>query len=427
MADASDHDQGGRPLRPEEKRILGLLGLPTLALALSLTVVSTYLPVVAKDVLGSTVFIGLIIGLEGLMALWVPLVVGTWSDRLRTRLGGRLPFVIVAAPVAATTLGVIGFVRSGGLIALVGGLFFMSYFVAYEPYRALYPDALPEAVAGRAQSTQAVFRGVGTALALIGGGLLVTLGKPVPFIVGGALLGVTLLAFSVAIARRGPPDAHGGGNDEKHATLRDGVVDLWVLVRASAELRAFFFANALWELSLAALKTFIILYLTRGLGLSTTMSALAVGAAALFILAGAVGSGKLGDRIGRVRVLSIALPVYGAGLLVPLIFSAPLAVAVVAPVAALGGGVVMSLPYAVLTPLMPDDRHGALTGFYTFSRGIGIALGPLLAGIAVRTLQQPFSATQGYQAMWGVCSAAIFASLLFLPRLRGRQEREAGR
>jgi len=120
-ADGSVHDQGGRPLRPEEKRILALLGLPTLALALSITVVSTYLPVVAKDVLGSTVFIGLIIGLEGLMGLWVPLVVGTWSDRLRTRLGGRLPFVILAAPVAATTLGVLGFVRSGGLIALSRG------------------------------------------------------------------------------------------------------------------------------------------------------------------------------------------------------------------------------------------------------------------------------------------------------------------
>ena len=68
--------------------MLALLGLPTAALALAITVVTTYLPVVAHEYLGSTTVIGVLIGLEGVMALWVPLVVGAWSDDLRTPLGG---------------------------------------------------------------------------------------------------------------------------------------------------------------------------------------------------------------------------------------------------------------------------------------------------------------------------------------------------
>jgi MFS family permease len=50
---------------------------------------------------------------------------------------------------------------------------------------------------------------------------------------------------------------------------------------------------------------------------------------------------------------------------------------------ALCGGMLMSLPYSLLMPLMHDDEHGALTGLYSVSRGLGVMLGPLLAGLAI--------------------------------------------
>jgi hypothetical protein len=51
-------------------------------------------------------------------------------------------------------------------------VFFVGYFIAYEPYRAFYPDLVGDEVAGRAQSTQAVWRGVGTGLAVCGAAAL---------------------------------------------------------------------------------------------------------------------------------------------------------------------------------------------------------------------------------------------------------------
>ena len=63
--------------------------------------------------------------------------------------------------------------------------------------------------------------------------------------------------------------------------------------------------------------------------------------------------------------------------------------------------------YALLIPLMKDDDHGLTTGLYSVSRGVGTALGPLLAGIAIEVLNGGFFAgTEGYQAMWGVCGGA---------------------
>lgn len=296
-----------RGLRGGEKK---LLGLPTFGLALAITTVTTYLPVVARSYVGSTVLIGVIVGIEGVMARWVPLLAGSWSDRLRTRWGGRLPFLVVGTPVVALALLAIGLVRSVAVLVPVVAVFFAGYFLAYEPYRALYPDTVDDVIAGHAQSTQAVWRGAATGVALLGGGLLVGLADVAPFAAASAVLTVAILVFVVTLLRRGLPDEE---RREEDGSARDEARKLWKLLRERPGLRAFLVANGLWELSLGALKTWVFLYLTRGLGLASTSSALVIGAAALFVLGGAVVSGKVGDRIGRMRLLALALPVYGLG------------------------------------------------------------------------------------------------------------------
>jgi MFS family permease len=402
-----------RPLRGEEKRAVALLGLPTLALALAATVVTTYAPVVAKEFVGSTAVIGVIIGMEGLVALWLPLLAGAWSDRLDTRLGGRLPFLLVATPVVAVALAALSVIDSTVTLAGAALLFFIGYFVAYEPYRALYPDSVGDDVAGRAQATQAAWRGVGTGLALVGGGLALGLGRGAPFLAAAVVYVACIAVFTAVLARRGiprsEPDRDGGAREQFRDVLR--------LVKEERALRAFLAANGLWELSLAALKTFVVLYVTAGLGFSRTTAALLIGGVAVLVLLASIAAGRLADRFGALRVLTIALPVYGIGFLVPFLFSSPYVVACALPFIALGGGVIMALPYAVLMPLMPDTERGALTGYYSVSRGLGTWLGPLFAGLAITALAGVFADTKGYQAVWGVCAAAALLSLIPLRRL----------
>jgi MFS family permease len=409
-----------RSLRREEKVRLGLLALPTFALALAITLVSTYLGEITRRYTHQAAVIGAIIGAEGLMALWIPLVAGAWSDQLRTRIGGRLPFVIAGTIPAAVFLAMIGFIGSLGGVAAVAALFFAFYFVAYEPYRAMYPDLLEREVAGRAQSSQAIARGIGTGVALLGGGLLLSLGRPVPFIAGAVTVLAAVGAFLYLLVRRGVPD-------QPHEEGREGPAEVARrLLRLLAEhpaLRSYLIANAFWEMALAALKAFVILYLVIGLRFKLTTSSLLVGGVALLILVGAGAAGKAGDRFGRLRVTTLALLAYGAGYLVPIFTTIRPLIAVAIPFIALGGGSVMTLAYALLIPLMPEDEHGALTGFYSLSRGLGIFSGPIIAGALISiTSSGPFSSTQGFQAMWIVCAAATFASLYFVRRLRRQSE-----
>jgi MFS family permease len=396
-----------RTLERAELRTLAILGVPTFALALAITTVSTYLPVLAEDFSDSSIVVGLLIGGEGLMALWLPLVIGSWSDSLNTSIGRRLPFIIAATPPLVVALGILGFVNSIAAAAVVVALFFAGYFVAYEPYRALYPDLIDSEIAGRGQASQAIFRGLGTFLALSGGGLLISISQPLPFIVSAVIVAASLGSFcwaGVRYRRRERPSEEG--------TIATVCKSIWDHVRGNPPLQAFLVANALWELALAALKTFVVLYVTRSLGISLAGSSLAIGAAAVVVLGGALISGGLGDRLGRVRVMRTALLLYGIGLLIPFASTTAWIVALAVPLVAFGGGVTMSLPYALLIPMMPQGAHGAVTGLYSLSRGLGTALGPLLAGVAIEV------AGEDYRWMWLVCGVAILASIPVMRPLR---------
>jgi MFS family permease len=155
-----------------------------------------------------------------------------------------------------------------------------------------------------------------------------------------------------------------------------------------------------------------------------SQASLAIGAAAIVILGGAASAGKLGDRFGRGRVMRVALWVYGIGLLVPFLTQSPIAIAAV-PLVAAGGGVIMALPYALLMPLMPETAHGALTGYYSLSRGVGTMIGPILAGIAVQVARAPLAGTKGYAAIFLVCSLAILGSIPMMRGLRAADQDRA--
>jgi Na+/melibiose symporter-like transporter len=318
--------------------------------------------------------------------------------------------VLGAAPVVALAVALLGFVGSIGAAAFGLAIFFAGYFVAYEPYRALYPDLMDDEIAGRAQSTQALARGLATVLALSLGGVLLSVGKPVPFVVSAVVVAASIATFGWVVVRRGVPDQQRRGEHGAAAVARK----LVQLLREHGELRAFLAANALWELSLAALKTFVILYITKSLGKSVSAASLIVGAVAVVVLIASPVSGKLGDRHGRATVMTWTLAVYGIGLLAPFVTTQTWALLPILPIVAFGGGVVMTLPFAMLMPMMPDEEHGALTGFYSVSRGLGVALGPALAGLAIQI------AGQDYRAMWLICSAAILASIPLTRRLRDR-------
>jgi MFS family permease len=255
-------------------------------------------------------------------------------------------------------------------------------------------------------------------VALIGGGLLFSLSSKLPFLVFAALAFTAIGVFVWRALRSGRMSGH---REHEPRTAHETVARIAQLLRERPALRAFLVANTLWEMSLAALKTFIMLFLRVGVRLSITEAVGVLAIVVTLVLVAAPISGKLGDRFGKTRVVAVSVWPFGLGLLVPLFTQSPYITLSILPFVAFGGGMILTLPYAILMPLMPDEEHGLITGFYSFSRGIGILLGPLLAGLAITTLRPLLTSTHGYAAMWLVCGVAILASLAFMKPIQRRE------
>lgn len=396
-----------------ELRFLALLGLPAFGLALSSTVVSTYLPVIIERLSGPALT-GLLIGGEGLVGLFLPSLVGAWSDRTDTRLGPRMPFILGAAALAVASLVVLPLLGSLLGIAIALLVFWVAYFTYYTPYWALYPDLVSVEVRGRAVGLQGTWRSVGMMGAMVGGGVLLGVWQPLPFVVAaGGLAAMTAVVFVTL-----PRHADGGGPRSGHGVARAS--DGWRLLRERGDIRRFLVANTLWEFTVAALKTFVVLFFTVGLGRSLGFTTVVLATVAGTAILAAPASGWVGDRFGRRKVIEGALLMFAAGLLLPFLTVSTWAFAGVFPVA-FAAVAVMTLPYSVLMDLMADEDHGAVAGLFGLSRGIGTLLGPLITGIAIELLQGvPFFArTEGYIALFAITSAALLLSVPFVRSLRG--------
>jgi MFS family permease len=393
--------------------LLVLLGLPTFGLALAISVVTTYGPVVLIHLVHSPTAVGALIGAEGAFALAVPLLSGVISDRLPpSPLGRRMPFVLLGTPLAAAGLVLLPFSPSIALAGAAVLAFFVGYYIYYPPYRALYADLLPRTLYARAQAGQAIARGAGLGIALLTGGLLLGLWQPLPFLIAATALAAATTALLPVF--RLQSRCH-------NSTLPYEPAPLSRILRRNPNLRLFAVVNALWEFSFAGLKSFIVLYIVRGLGRSPAVASAVIAVVAVAYIAGAPLAGWLADRFGLLRVLRITSLIYGAGLLIGVLPHSLPPLLIGLPFVALAGAIVLTLPQALAFTLAPVGSEGVAAGLQDFSRGIGVVLGPIVVGAVVGVSQPVFESTNGYASMWVVIGLPVLLAAVLLKQL------EAGR
>jgi MFS family permease len=398
--------------RRQARRDTLVLGTGALGLAWALTTTSAYLPPILEQYTGSTTLVGLVLAAEGFFALTLPLVIGPWSDTFHTPLGRRRPFMLAALGPMVFALALLAFMPNLWTTALLlFGLFF-AYYVYEPPYRGLYPDVLPDRVFGRAQGVQHLFRGIAIAGALIGGGFLFHLWQPAPFLTA-ALVVFAACLVPVALI------TEDGGHGRVFEGVRTYVAHSWRVLRSNRDIATFLVANTAWEGTFAGMRTFVVLYVTVGLDEPLVTSTYILAAVAGGYIVAALVAGPVGDRVGLARVITFASAVYGVGLLaggfgrewhawyLALIF-----------VVAIAGGTVMTLAWGLLFKLMPAGERGAISGLATTTKGLGLVIGPLVAGAVIDVLRPSLEETDGYQALWPVLGVPIILAIPLVWRLR---------
>ena len=123
---------------------------------------NTYVPILLEQKFAlDAAAIGFFMSLDNIAALFIQPPVGAWSDRLRTTLGRRLPFILVGAPIAAVAFGLVPLADSLPLFVACTVTTILAMAFWRTPVVALMPDVTPSHLRSQANGIINFMGGLG--------------------------------------------------------------------------------------------------------------------------------------------------------------------------------------------------------------------------------------------------------------------------
>lgn len=363
------------------------------------------LPLWLQGFTHNAVILGFMAGTHSFEGAIIQPLVGSWSDRLRTKWGRRRPFMLAFIPVSAllmlATPALAHLPHAVRLTALIVSivLFTIAFNIAADPYQAMLADITTPAQRGRATGAWFFFGALGQVVALM---------APIPltgkFIAVALLMLVTTLA-TCALTREPtlpPPTAE---RPRRREELREALGGLRTLREARTYLAMFFFYGAGIDAVVPNLTLFIerITHCTNSE--AQIMFVVLMASVALCTLP----MGWISDRLGSKRLLMASFVLIGIAAALGLWVTTLLQVGLVLVLAGLGVAAQNASAFPLLTRLVPRQEIGFYTGLQTTALSVA---GPLAIGITGTLINHG-----GYRVIFGVCAVCIVLAMLILARL----------
>jgi MFS family permease len=377
-----------------------LLGFGFFGVSVIWGVYNAFVPVFLQERFNLPVWlIGLFMTLDNIAALLIQPPVGAWSDRLRTPLGRRMPFILVGAPLGALAFGLIPLAAVLPLFVACTSTLLLSMALWRTPVVALMPDITPSPFRSQANGIINFMGGVGAIVSFLVGAQLYERNPAWPFWMGSAL--VLASAALVFIFIKEPKEAEAGqAQPSMWASLRE----VWNDPDRSA-LRLLF-AIFFWFLGYTAVEAFFNLYAINHLGIGEADGTRLLGQLSLIFVIVALPAGYIGATLGRRVTIVTGIALMSAVMLA--IFLLPVAtlttpltrLPVLGVVPVLGlllmlAGAAWALININSLPMVVDmtsaARIGTYTGlYYLFSTASAIA-GPNVNGWIIELTSQNYN------------------------------------
>ena len=365
--------------------------------------------------------IGFFMTLDNIAALFIQPPVGAWSDRLRTPIGRRMPFILIGAPIGAVAFGLIPVAAVLPLFVACTSTLILSMALWRTPVVALMPDITPSPKRSQANGIINFMGGVGAIISFLLGASLYRANPAFPFWMGSGLVILSALLVFLFIKEPGQYEV----GEQKP--------ELWSNLKAIFEeedksaLRLFL-AIFSWFIGYNAIEAFFTLYAVNHLGMEDADGARLLGHLSLFFVLFALVSGFIGGKIGRrhtimTGIAALGMLILGIYLLPPATLTTVLtklpvlgSVPVISIFLMLAGVAwalinINSLPMVV--DMVEDMRVGTYTGLYYLFSTLAAIVGPNINGWIVQLTGRNYN-----NIMLG---APVFMALAFVAILGVRR------
>jgi len=401
-----------------------LLGFGFFGVSILNALYNSYVPIFLHDKFELPArIIGIFMALDNIAALFIQPSVGPWSDSVRTKIGRRMPFILIGAPVSAFAF---GFIPVAGILPLFVACttsFFLAMAFWRTPVVALMPDITPSEKRSQANGIINFMGGIGGIIAFLAGSAMYKINPSLPFWVGSGL--VIFAALMVFLFIKEP--------EEFVQTERYNIIGSLMQVLKDKDkstlrlLSAIFF----WFLGYTAIEAFFTLYAQNHLGLAEADGSRLLGHLSLFFVLFAIPSGFIGGKFGRrgtisVGIILLAASVFGISMtpvatLTNVLTKLPvlgeiLGISIFLMVAGIAWSLININSLPMVVDMTSIERIGTFTGLYYLFSTLSAILGPISNGLMIDLTGGNYNA---------VMSLAPIALLIALVLISGVKRGEA--
>ncbi len=382
------------------------IGFGFLGVQLAFTTYNAFLPLMYREFFATRAAVGLLMGTDNLIGLLLIPIIGAWSDRMNSPLGRRLPFIMVALPIAALTHMAIPLAASVLFLLIITEIVFTAAMHSYRgPVISLMPDHTPPEKRSTANGIINLMGGMGTLISFGVLSLIYDIDPRLTVGIGGAVLLLSLVVVWRK-ADRQPPYVD---NSPRSSTnpIKDAAVGIRTLLKPGY-IGQFLILMAMlaYFIGYAGLNAMFPIYGVETLGLTEGRANFLLTSFAGSFLVFALLAGVVGTKIGKIPTMLWGL------ILVPVLFLIAIPVRepwIIGAIFVLGG-LGWALVNVQAMPLIADfggrDRVGFYIGLYYVFTMVGQMMGPFALGLTMDIV--------GNQGMFMAGAAFFFLAYVLL-------------
>jgi Na+/melibiose symporter-like transporter len=390
------------------KKKIFILGFGFFGVSIIWAMYNAYVPIFLKSFQLTSFIIGIIMTVDNIFAILLLPFLGALSDRTRTRLGRRRPYILAGAPLAMLFFFLIPYARLFENLALMMFtiiLMNLSMALFRTPVVALMPDITPSHFRSQANGIINFMGGLGALLVFFAGKPLYDTNITYPFIAGGLLMLLASLVVVFTIKEDRPFIEEEDREGEKSAvSFRESLSAFYENIKDifSGDRSLFFilFSIFFWFVGFNSIETFFTSYAKFYLGIKESTGALVLGVFSLSFMVSALVTGYIGAKRGRNKTIRAGLLIITVIMITSMLFRNFFYIAILFLIGGFGWALinVNSLPMVVdMTTLR---KVGGYTGLYYFFSQAANIIAPPLSGISID--------------LFGYPSLMIFASFFFI-------------
>lgn len=373
--------------RSRTRRITFLVALAVFAQESTWNFYESQVPPLLREHIGSAAVVGVLMGMDNLLGIFVQPWIGNRSDRTRTAWGRRIPYLVVGMPIAAALFVVIPH-TAASLPLLIAVMF--AYALVANTFKPIAEALVPDFIAPERRSRANAVVKIATSLTAIVAALisifLVDDHLNIAFAIPAAIMAVSIVVLGVTVRDSRSPayqqvlaESLTEPADGRAPRVRDTFVEIF---RDRDRSRLLLLAAILlFGSAWAASRSLITPYGMEALDMSRgDAGGLTLPSGVAFILA-AYPAALFAERYGRLRAMAVGMSVFAGAMLLGTLLQSPLGATVALCIAAAGASSFLVNAVVVLWNLAPSARvFGTYAGMYTVSWAGGGFLGPALVG-----------------------------------------------